>query len=239
MSICVHRLSRTASLTLKIRFGWTAYQHDALSNCITVSDAAESAGISTNNSGRYLRTILYGIPDEYYGYAFRILQWLAFCLRPISAQEVAEILAIDEETHTGFDPENRLPNPRDILTIFSSLITTAKAKIYPWEEVGELRLAHYSVKEYLILERLSHGLASRYKITVTPDQCIAQTCLYYLLYFCEPQQLEGYYLKRFPLLDYGARNWTTHARYVEAYTDEVSRMSMRLLRSDSQVLLTG
>ncbi len=75
----------------------------------------------------YVR-ILCTIKAEYYSYAFKILQWLVFSVRPLSIQEAAEILAIDEEAERGFNPEYRLEDPRDILTICSSLVTIAIAK---------------------------------------------------------------------------------------------------------------
>ena len=132
----------------------------------------------------YIR-ILCSIPDEYHSYDFKVLQWLAFPIRPLSIEDVVDNLAVDEETDTGFNPENRLQDPRDILTICSSLVTIV-ASTRKLKENVELRLAHYSINEYLISDRILHGAALQYSIAVELDKSMAQTCLHYFLYFSEP-----------------------------------------------------
>ncbi len=184
----------------------------------------------------YVR-ILCTIKAEYCSYAFKILQWLVFSVRPLSIQEAAEILAIDEEAERGFNPEYRLEDPRDILTICSSLVTIAIAKNDHNEDYEELRLAHYSVKEYLISDRVSHGPASKYDIAVEPDKSIAQICLLYLLYFSEPSLSTYDMPKKFPLLDYAVNNWTMHARKAESYTKDVTQLSMELLQSEKHAFI--
>jgi len=184
----------------------------------------------------YVR-ILCTIKAEYYSYAFKILQWLVFSVRPLSIQEAAEILAIDEEAERGFDPEYRLEDPRDILTICSSLVTIAIAKKDHNEDYEELRLAHYSVKEYLISDRVSHGPASKYDIAIEPDKSIAQICLLYLLYFSEPSLSTYEMHENFPLLSYAVENWTLHARAAESYTKEVAQLSMELLQSEKHAFI--
>jgi ankyrin repeat protein len=184
----------------------------------------------------YVR-ILCTIKAEYCSYAFKILQWLVFSVRPLSIQEAAEILAIDEEAERGFDPEYRLEDPRDILTICSSLVTIAIAKNDHNEDYEELRLAHYSVKEYLISDQVSHGPASKYDIAVEPDKSIAQICLLYLLYFSEPSLSTYDMHAKFPLLGYAVENWTLHARAAERYTKEVALLSMELLQSEKHAFI--
>jgi hypothetical protein len=97
------------------------------------------------------------------------------------------VIAVEIDDDPRFDPENRLPEPRDILTICSSLVTTATSTVERRDgdtyEIEELRLAHFSVKEYLISDCIRTGPASRYTIEDFAEECIAQTCLIYLLYF--------------------------------------------------------
>src|ERR1700737_3999508 len=73
--------------------------------------------------------------------AFKVLQWLAYSAQPLRIEEIVEVIAIDIKDNHLFDPENRLPDPQDILTICSSMVTITDS---------ELRLAHFSVKEYLV-----------------------------------------------------------------------------------------
>jgi hypothetical protein len=81
---------------------------------------------------------------------------------------VAEVVTID--THESrFEPENRLSDPRDLLKICSGLVITAE--VIAKNDYGafinkttELRLAHFSVREYLISSRIRRGSSIEYAI---------------------------------------------------------------------------
>jgi hypothetical protein len=57
--------------------------------------------------------------------ALSLLQWLAFSLRTLSTDKAVEVLATDPDARDGqlFDKHRQLQDPRDILTICSSLVT--------------------------------------------------------------------------------------------------------------------
>jgi hypothetical protein len=67
----------------------------------------------------------------------------------------------------------------------------------------ELRLAHYSVQEYLISERIRKGSASFFSVTIiSADALITEVCLTYILLFDRPDSLSETSLSEWPLLDY-------------------------------------
>ena len=105
--------------------------------------------------------MLVNIDEEYSKDVFRIFQWLVYSARPLRIEEVAEVVAIDID-ESRFNPENRLLEPRDLLIICSSLVVTvvvmAKDNNGASYEITELRLAYFSVKEYLISDRIRNGL---------------------------------------------------------------------------------
>ena len=88
------------------------------------------------------------IDEEFYEYALRVLQWLAFSACPVKLGEVAESIAVDLAGHPKFVLERRLREPRNILQICSSLVTVSPRGEF--DVLETLRLAHFSVKEYLI-----------------------------------------------------------------------------------------
>ena len=99
-------------------------------------------------------------------YAMRILQWLTFSARPLSVTEVAEVVAIDVAREPAFDRNEVLVDPLEALDICSSLVTITKN-----EEDGRLgstqqiiALAHYSVQEYLVSDRIRQGSAKQYSM---------------------------------------------------------------------------
>jgi len=112
------------------------------------------------------KRILVSIREEDIRYAVRILRWLAFSPRPLLLVEVAEIAAIDANPCPAFDQGESLQDPLEVLSICSSLVTLIAVN----GEAGHgsrhgrsaVLLAHYSVKEYLVSERILDSEASLY-----------------------------------------------------------------------------
>ena len=108
--------------------------------------------------------------------------------------ELAETLAVTYEDGTPrLNLENRVLDPYNILEVCSSLVTVTDLR----EEVSNsfedterqsftsmrVRLAHYSVKEYLLSSRISQGPANKYSVNqISSHIMIAETCLTYLLH---------------------------------------------------------
>ncbi len=66
--------------------------------------------------------------------AIKALQWLCFSEDPLRLAEVVDILAIENGDEGGFDPEERLPDPRDVMVVCSSLISFNSTE--DWEDEG-------------------------------------------------------------------------------------------------------
>lgn len=195
--------------------------------------------------------ILLNIPAEYEREAYSALQYLALAPCSVSVADVAEAVAIDRECHT-FDPEDRLADPFDIVEVLSSLVTYSSAQIALNIDEGSscryagaeratgLRLSHYSVKEYLLSDRLRNKGASKFYISVyAAHKCIAEVCLTYLLWFDHPGSVSLDFILEFPFGLYAARYWYRHARI--AYQspelrpegkDNLTRMCVDLLNPE-------
>lgn len=202
----------------------------------------------------------------------RILEWLVFSATPLRLTEVAELVAIDIDEDPPFDPNRRLPEPKDILTMCSSLITMTKEKSVDRnhkqvnygditheyddyedidntsdrEDLGDdsvveeskiiVRLAHFSVKEYLISRRLQVGPTIEYTIREIPvNTSIAEICLIYLFQFDRPDSLTTHVLESFPLLRYAASNWLTHARIAGKTSDRLNLLTMKLFLDQGEI----
>ena len=75
-----------------------------------------------------------------------------------------------------------------------------------------VQFAHFSVKEYLTLNRLAKAKdsISRFRISVAPAHTIvARACLGVLLHIDENITKVG--LEKFPLIEYAAEHWVGHA----------------------------
>jgi ankyrin repeat protein len=206
-----------------IRFRWAVCQLDALKNCLTLPMLRKAlASLPKTLDDTYAR-ILCSIDEEHSKNALKILQWLVYSARPLRIEEIAEVIAVDIEDNPRFDTERRLPEPRDILTICSSLVT-----IVVEEAKEQVRLAHFSVKEYLVSERaqIEHSIRE-----IPANISIAETCLAYLLQFEYSHSLTFRTAEEYPLSRYAAQYWTQHAQLAEKHAGIIRLLIMELFLS--------
>ena len=156
--------------------------------------------------------------------AITALRWLCFSGRPLQLSEIIDVLAITSGESGGFCPDERLPDPADIMVICSSLIscsdideeaceTPIQSEVD--EEAGEIeiRLAHFSVKEYLLSDRCF--LAKDFQMS-TCQMAIAEDCLHYLLYLFKSLPLTKDLIDQHPLSQYAAQYWWQHAQATDS-----------------------
>src|SRR6267378_3088682 len=94
------------------------------------------------------------------------------------------------------------------------MTTTRKERINNW--TGVLRLAHFTVKEYLISDRARRSAAAQYSFDhKLANTFIARTCVAYLLQFDKPGFVVETTIRDFPLARYASEFWTLHARSVD------------------------
>jgi hypothetical protein len=140
--------------------------------------------------------VLENIDDTHREHAFKAPQFLAFSARPVSLVEVAEMAVINVEGSTSFDPdEDKLYDPNEIIKYCSSLVFVSTAQSrpvylvknnvygYTIGEATELRLAHFSVKEFLISE---HAMYSFRMSDELANISLTRACLAMLLHFDSP-----------------------------------------------------
>ena len=150
-------------------------------------------------------------------HACRLLQCLTVALRPLRAEELAEVLAIDfaAPAHGGVPQLN--PNWRwtdyqqAVLSTCSSLIT-----IVDDGDSQVVQFSHFSVKEYLTSNRLARSSldVSRYHIALEPAHAVlAQACLGVLLRL--DHRVIGDNIDETPLVGYASQHLLDHARFEE------------------------
>ncbi|KAL8686847.1 MAG: hypothetical protein Q9218_006823 [Villophora microphyllina] len=163
--------------------------------------------------------ILLGIDEDYRQEAYTALQWLAFALRPLRVNEVAEAIVVRPGC-ISLCKEERLRDPHDLLAICSSLVMLS--------EDGYLQFSHYSVKEFLVSERIRRSSASLFAMEDgLAHKAMAEICLTYLLLFIDSQTF-------FPLHQYSIRYWYRHAQEVQpgVARTETDALALQLMRSE-------
>ena len=133
-------------LTANYRFRWAACQLDSLGDCFNLPHLRQAlASLPMTLDDTYAR-ILCKIDkqyNQYKMYILRVLQWLACSAQSLQLEELAEIFAIDINETPRFDPERRLPEPRDILTLCSSLITLSSNAYDDHDEESGIEFSKY------------------------------------------------------------------------------------------------
>ncbi|KAI1663601.1 HET domain containing protein [Pyrenophora tritici-repentis] len=147
-------------------FRWAVCQLDTLAKCRNIVMLRNSLATLPQTLDQTYDRILTAISREDYVYAMRILQWLTFSARPLSVREVAEVVAIDVARESAFDRNEVLVDPLEALDICSSLVTITKneadRRLRPAQQI--IALAHYSVQEYLVSDRIRQGSAKQYSM---------------------------------------------------------------------------
>jgi hypothetical protein len=189
-------------------------QLDVLGKCRNRATLREALAALPPTLDKTYERILCAIPEEDAKYAIRALRWLAFSDRPLTIDEVAEVVAIDVARDPAFDREEVLEDPLEALNICSCLITivtdNSDRRLHSTKKV--VVLAHYSVKEYLVSNRIQQGQARRYSMQAAAcHSVIAQACLGYLSQFQKPECMSEDTLNKCKLAQYSAEFWASHA----------------------------
>jgi hypothetical protein len=80
--------------------------------------------------------ILVHIDELYKEDLQKVLWWLYFCERPVTLEEMVDVLAVTLDDDPRFESDQRYPEPRDILTRCSSL--DAMGQAWNWTRTGSL-----------------------------------------------------------------------------------------------------
>ena len=187
--------------------------------------------------------------------AVTALRWLCYSNRPLQLSEMVEILAIENGDDGGFFPEERLPDPADVMVICSSLISynyvgndsdnsndgdlsdnDLRDGSVGGGRATQIQLAHFSVREYLLSDRCA--LRSDFQ-TQTCHIAMAEGCLQYLLHLCEKAPLTQEVVDQHPLARYAAEYWWQHAQKLDSTLGcAVFGLAFRLLTDETARLLS-
>jgi hypothetical protein len=201
-------------LILSYRFRWVYCQLEILRQCLPQSVRRILDDLPETLDETYER-VLKDINKVNREHAIRLLHCLTVAIRPLRVEELAEVLAID------FDAARREGIPKlnthwrwedhyqAVLSTCSSLIA-----IVDDGNSRAVQFSHFSVKEYLISDRLANanGDVSRYHIIPeSAHTVLAQACLSVLFHFDD--HVDEHTAKDLPLVGYAAEHWVDHAQF--------------------------
>ncbi|KFY18095.1 hypothetical protein V492_00149 [Pseudogymnoascus sp. VKM F-4246] len=215
-------------------FRWAVCQMDTLGKCRTRSALQKALKELPATLDETYERILCAINDTDSEYAMRIFQWLAFSLRPLSVEELAEIVAIDVERGAAFNRDEVLEDPMEVLDICMSLVSVSEPIRSLTTKPQIVTLAHYSVQEYLVSTRICQGRAARYSMEQAACHgYIAKGSIGYLLQF-EKGFFDHFESGKsiqlvYTLAQYSAKHWMTHTRHGEEDDNRLSYLAATFL----------
>ncbi|KAF3923039.1 Ankyrin-2 [Dactylellina cionopaga] len=217
-------------------FRWVKCQLDILEKAKNKKSIDDSlANIPKGLYSTYDRIIDSIEDEEEQRVVYTALTWVAFSARYLTLRELREAVAIKEEHQNRDDLDYVAWDPYDILEACSGFLVTDEApksnpeyeldapfELYDRgpkykEDMIYVRLAHYTVKEYLQLHRTTQRFSWKNVNPAESHRQMAAACLTYITFddFNEMDKVyreEPAIYRKYPLLKYSSCFWSWHYR---------------------------
>ncbi|KAF6828382.1 ankyrin repeat protein [Colletotrichum plurivorum] len=199
-------------------FRWAKLCMDRLSTLRTGRDVRRILADIPSTLNETYAGILGRIPNQDHQIAREALAWLCFSLRPLSLDELAEAIIIEEDD-TDIDADCRLTNPSVVPAICQGLVHASKSSV---------TLAHDSIRTFLQSDWIRNSSASYFALDASEvHRSIMRKCLTYLSLtpftsgpLSDLRQVKHYFTT-YPFLDYASTMWPIHSeRFVLDNYDE-------------------
>jgi len=180
-----------------VLLGWLAYAQRPLSLRelaeTTIIDPKNDASVDVDNRG--------DLEDS-----LEILSGLVIVEKSILEQYI-DVQHLENSQHPEMGSLNRQDSDFDISQLDRRVVRDAT-----------VRLAHFSVKEYLESERIKKSVARNFHLDMARVQkFLAHSCLAYITHYSRSKErsMSEHDLTAFPLLAYSARSWFYHSSLQE------------------------
>ena len=152
--------------------------------------------------------------------ALQLLQCITVAKRPLTVEELAEILALDfgaaEEGLPELKENWRSKDQQDtVLSMCSSLIV-----VVPYADCYIVQFSHFSVKEFLTSDRLATSSLEISHLHILPELAhtvVAKACLGILIRSELSEDTDTDLEECSPLIWYAASYWVDHARFKQVW----------------------
>ncbi|GAP83716.1 putative ankyrin repeat protein [Rosellinia necatrix] len=213
-------------------FRWVECQFKSLAACAAnrhlLNKLLQSLPQSLDET--YARMLM-NISPELEDYAHQMLTVLCYAVRPLTEWELIDAIAFESYDDPEFNPERRFEDPHALREICPGF---TEIDVNPHSGRATVRIAHFSVQEYLESERiLLDKEISRFHIRERDGHThMASICLTLLL---EPQLARLDDLRAIknmhPLVGYAAQRWDMHLAR-GTVSDRVEARVLRLFQDE-------
>lgn len=185
--------------------------------------------------------MLHNIEEESVDDARRILTLLCTAKRPLRVEELIDGIAVELGDDAKFNEDSRLMNQDDIRHICPGFI---EVDLNNEGREVTVRIAHYSVQEYLESDRILASGTARFSVRRKEANTeVASICLVYLMDrgLCEACMIDTWvfgYSPDYPLAAYAAANWADHYHEGDPLDPELHRLALALFHDDDVALVS-
>ena len=176
--------------------------------------------------------MLYSIDDGSQEEAKAILSLLTYTPRPLTVAEIVDAIAVDIHDQERFDPDRKLEDSRDIQRLCPGLIEIYEIDDQSDSVIEAVRIAHFSVQEYLQSPRIRQSRAAGFAMSDSNGHFeITKTCLIYLLHNDEflGQELCPELLNEYAFARFAARYWHYHYKRSDYQSKKTLEQEVKLL----------
>ena len=107
-----------------MRFRWVVLQLAALEKCSSRYEMDKQLAELPKGLDEIYNRILKNIDEKHYADTRMFLQWLAFCKRPMTVEEIAEAITVDiSKKFPVFNCDKWYTDPQDVLVRCSSFVS--------------------------------------------------------------------------------------------------------------------
>lgn len=153
--------------------------------------------------------------------------------RPLKVEELIDGIAVELGDKPRFNRDSRLMSEDDIRHICPGFIEADRQSGYNKTTV---RIAHYSIQEYLESDRILTSRAARFGVKrVDANTEVASICLTYLMDGGLCEEAINYHLDlhtKYPFAEYAAHNWPDHYHAGNGLDPRLHRLTLGLFCSD-------
>ncbi|KAE8372510.1 hypothetical protein BDV26DRAFT_297790 [Aspergillus bertholletiae] len=196
-------------------FRWVSCQLDSLKECVSDYQISEVLDTLPQDLDETYAQILRKIPHLHCREVLQLLQWLVHAMRPMRSTELMEVVTftLGKDYDIQIDRNRRPWNHESLLVMCSSLVSCQTREVGDTSArstVVEIKLAHFSVHEYLISVFLCPPLRASFD-TDWVNTLIAKQCIRYLIGVGTITS-QGEDITGLPLARYAAEYWHCHLR---------------------------
>lgn len=189
-------------------------QLDAVEKCLGSDEIDETLATLPPTLPETYERILANIGQRQQPNVYKALNCLTFGLRPFTPDEVKNVIQTTPRDDIKF--RTKPVFIKQLLNALSSLVNSSVGSQGMYSQSAsspELRLAHFSVKEYLLSEFIANSTVRSFSLSNTQGHLeMAEYCVSCLIHFDSIEDFGPKTLESYPFLSYAAANWMHHAQ---------------------------